>query len=131
MQISLITKEVIRPNDAVTSNAFIPELDAHTNSTFGTVKDETPKEARLSRISSLDADIKSTILGITIDSRISKMEEEFSSMLDMLNILVGKTNTGNTETHPNISQQEGGGVLQYFLLPGCSRTGSVIRNGSF
>lgn len=36
---------------------------------------------------------------------MSKMEQEFSSMSDMLRILVGRMNTGNTDTHPTTTQE--------------------------
>ena len=106
VDISLITKEVIRPSDAIASSTFILELDTGTRSNFGRVKDKTLKAIGLSRIPPSDADEKSTISGITLDIRMSKMEEELSSMSDMLKILVCRTNTGNRETHTNISQQE-------------------------
>ena len=36
------------------------------------------------------------------------MEEELSSMSGTLKILVGRTNTGNMDTYPIISQEAGG-----------------------
>ena len=39
------------------------------------------------------------------------MEEEFSSMTNMLKILVGQANTGNMDTHPTTTQEAGGTVV--------------------
>jgi len=111
VDISLITTEDIRPGEAVASNTFIPELDTNTVSTFGTVKDKNTKAIGLSKTPIIDVDEKSTLSGITLDSRMSKMEEEFSSMTNMLKILVGRANTGNTDTHPNTTQEAGGTLV--------------------
>jgi len=111
VDISLITQETERPSDAITSDTFIPELDTNTVSTFGTVKEKTAKTTRLSKNHGVDADDKSTLSGITLDSRMSKMEVEFSSMSDMLKILVGRSNTGIAGTHPNTNQDAGGTVV--------------------
>ena len=111
MDISLITQETERPSDAIASDTFIPELDTNTVSTFGTVKEKTAKTTRLSKNHGVDADDKSTLSGITLDSRMSKMEVEFSSMSDMLKILVGRSNTVIAGTHPNTNQDAGGTVV--------------------
>ena len=101
VDMSLITEQITRPSAATTSNTFIPQLDTNTVSTFGTVKDRTTRTIGLTRSQEVDADDKSILSGITLDSRMSKMESEFSSMADMLKILVGRSNTGTTETHPS------------------------------
>ena len=111
VDISLITQETVRPSDAIASDTFIPQLDTNTVSTFGTVKEKTTKTTGLSKTHDVDADDKSTLSGITLDSRMSKMEVEFSSMSDMLKILVGRSNTGIAGTHPNTNQDAGGTVV--------------------
>ena len=111
MDVSLTTTEDIRPSDTLASNFFVPELDTDALYTFGTVKDKLMKAIGLSRIPITDADERHTLSGVTLDSRMSKMEEEFSSMLDMLKTLAGRMKTGNTDTHPNISQEEGDTVV--------------------
>ena len=104
---SLVTQEPTRPSEATTSDTFIPQLDTNTVSTFGTVKDTTTRTIGLTRTQEDDADDKSILSRITLDSRMSKMETEFSSMSDMLKILVDRSNTGMTETHPNTIQDAG------------------------
>ena len=104
VDISLITNEDIRPSEAVTTETFIPELDNNSVSTFGTVKDKNTEAKRLSKTPNMDVDEISTLSGITLDSRMSKMEEVFSNMTNMLKILVGRANTINMDTHPNITQ---------------------------
>ena len=89
VDMSLITEQITRPSEATTSNTFIPQLDTNTVSTFGTVKDRTTRTIGLSRSQDVNTDNKSILSGITLDSRMSKMESEFSSMADMLKILVG------------------------------------------
>ena len=101
VDISLITQETVRPSDTKASDTFIPQLDTNTVSTFGTVKEKAKKAAGLSKTHDVDTDDKSILSGITLDSRMSKMEVEFSSMSDMLKILVGRSNTGIAGTHPN------------------------------
>ena len=108
---SLITQEPTRPREATTSNTCIPQLDTNTVSTFGTVKDKTTRTIGLTRTQEVDADDKSILSRITLDSRMSKMETEFSSMSDMLKILVGRSNTGMTETHPNTIQDAGDTIV--------------------
>ena len=56
VDISLIATETIQPNNAVTSNTFIPELDTNSISTFGTVKDKTTKVIGLSKAPVNDED---------------------------------------------------------------------------
>ena len=70
VDISLITKETARPNDAIASNTFIPELD----------RDTTMKVVGLSRNYIVDIDEKSIFSCTTLDSRMSKMENNFSSI---------------------------------------------------
>ena len=111
VDISLITQETSRPSDAITSDTFIPQLDTNTVSTFGTVKEKPTKTAGLLKTQDADTDDKSILSGITLDSRMSKMEVEFSSMSDMLKILVGRSNTGIAGTHPNTNQDAGGTVV--------------------
>lgn len=82
-------------------------MDTNTVSTFGTVKEKTTKTAGLSKTQDVDTDDKSILSGITLDSRMSKMEVEFSGMSDMLKILVGRSNTGIAGTHPNTNQEAG------------------------
>ena len=104
-------KEDIRPNDAVTSETFIPELDTNSVSTFGTVKDKNTETQGLSKIPIMDSDEKSTLSGITLDSRMSKMEEECFNMTNMLKILVSRANTGNTDNQPNTTRKAGGTLV--------------------
>ena len=111
VDISLITQETVRPSDAIASDTFIPQLDTNTVSTFGTVKEKNTKTVGLSKTHDVDIDDKSILSGITLDSRMSKMEVEFSSMSDMLKILVGRSNTGITETHPNTNQDAEGIIV--------------------
>ena len=111
VDISLIMTETTRLNDAVTSNNFIPELDTNAISTFGAVKNKTIKVIGFSKAPVIDVDEKSTISGITLDSCMSKMEEEYSSMTNMLKTLVSQANTGNTNTHPTTTQEAGGTVV--------------------
>ena len=75
------------------------------------MKEKTKKTAGLSKTHDVSIDDKSTLSGITLDSRMSKMEEEFSSMADMLKILVGRSNTGIAGTHPNTNQDAGDTVV--------------------
>ena len=107
VDISLITQETSRPSDAITSDTFIPQLDTNTVSTFGTVKEKPTKTAGFLKTQDADTDDKSILSGITLDSRMSKMEVEFSGMSDMLKILVGRSNTGIAGTHPNTNQEAG------------------------
>ena len=111
VDISLITQETSRPSDAITSDTFIPQLDTNTVSTFGTVKEKPTKTAGFLKTQDADTDDKSILSGITLDSRMSKMEVEFSGMSDMLKILVGRSNTGIAGTHPNTNQDAGGTVV--------------------
>ena len=46
-----------------------------------------------------------------LHSYMSKMDEEFSSMTNMLKIIVDRANTGNTDTHPTTTQEAGGTVV--------------------
>ena len=111
VDISLITKEDTRPGDVDASNTFIPELDTNTVSTFGTVKNKNTEAIGLSKTPITDVDDKFILSGIMLDSRMSKMEEEFSNMTNMLKILVGRANTGNTDTQPITTQEAGGTVV--------------------
>ena len=108
---TLLMTETERPNEAIASNTFIPQLDTNSVSTFGTVKDTTPRTAGLTNTQVIDVDEKSALSGITLDSRISVMEQEFSSMSDMLRILVSRANNGSTDTHPTTTQEAGGTVV--------------------
>ena len=108
VDMTLLMTETERPNEAIASNTFIPQLDTNSVSTFGTVKDTTPKTAGLTNTQVIDVDEKSALSGITLDSRISVMEQEFSSMSDMLRILVSRANNGSTDTHPTTTQEAGG-----------------------
>ena len=110
VDMTLITQENARPSDTI-SDTFIPQLDTNTISTFGTVKEKIKRTAGLSKTHDVNIDDKSILSGITLDSRMSKMEEEFSSMADMLKILVGRSNTGIAGTHPNTNQDAGGTVV--------------------
>ena len=89
VDINLITKEETRPNEAIVSNIFVPELDDNTVSTFFTSKDTTTKAIGLSRTQIIDDVERSILSGITLDSCMSKMEDKFTSMTNMLPILVG------------------------------------------
>ena len=108
VDMTLLLTETERPNEAIASNTFIPQLDTNSVSTFGTVKDTTPRTAGLTNTQVIDVDEKSALSGITLDSRISVMEQEFSSMSDMLRILVSRANNGSTDTHPTTTQEAGG-----------------------
>ena len=110
MDISLITQETARPSDTISDTLF-PQLDTNTISTFGTVKEKIKRTAGLSKTHEVNLDDKSVLSGITLDSRMSKMEVEFSGMSDMLKILVGRSNTGIAGTHPNTNQEAGGTVV--------------------
>ena len=75
------------------------------------MKDKNTKAIGLSKTPIIDVDEKFTLSGITLDSRMSKIKEEFSSMTNMLKILVSRANTGNTDTHPNTTQEAVGTVV--------------------
>ena len=111
VDITLITKEETWPNEAIASKKIVLELGDNTVSTFGTVKDTTSKSIELSKTKIMYDDERSILSGITLDSRMSKMEEEFMSMTNMLKILVGWANTGNTDTHPITTQEVGDTVV--------------------
>lgn len=59
----------------------------------------------------IDVDDKLILSRITLDSRMSKMEEEFSSISHMLKILVGRSNIGNHDTYLTASQNTGGTLV--------------------
>ena len=107
VDMTLLMTETERPNEAIASNTFIPQLDTKSVSTFGTVKDTTPRTSGLTNTQVIDVDEKSALLGITLDSLISVMEKELSSMSDMLRILVSRVNNGSTDTHPTTTQEAG------------------------
>ena len=73
--------ETTRPPPSLVSNTFVPQLDDATISTFGQVPPQpvvTPQKSGESGDSVLGA--QTCISGITLDSRVSHMEERFSSM---------------------------------------------------
>ena len=73
--------ETTRPSPPLVSNTFVPQLDDATISTFGQVPSQpvvTPQKSGESGDSVLGA--QTCISGITLDSRVSHMEERFSSM---------------------------------------------------
>ena len=73
VDITLITKEETRPNEAIASTIFVPELDDNTVSTFGTVKDTTTKAIELSKTQRIDDDERSILSRITLESCMSKI----------------------------------------------------------
>ena len=111
VDMTLLMTETERPNEAIASNIFIPQLDTNSVSIFGTVKDTTHRTEGLTNTQVIDVDEKSALSGITLDSRISVMEQEFSSMSDMLRILVSRANNGSTDTHPTTTQEAGGTMV--------------------
>lgn len=123
VNISLIITQTTRSTDAIKLNTFVPELDDNIVSIFGIAKDTTTKAIGLYNTPIIDVDEKSTLPGITLDSRMSKMGQEFFSMSDMLRILVGIANTGNTVTQHY--------ALLCRLHKGSKRPDSVIRKCSF
>ena len=68
LDITMITNEDIRPSDVVTTETFIPVLDNNSVSTFGTVKDKNTETKGLYKSPIIDADGKSILSGITLDS---------------------------------------------------------------
>mmetsp|Transcript_11877 Transcript_11877/g.17373 ORF Transcript_11877/g.17373 Transcript_11877/m.17373 type:complete len:155 (+) Transcript_11877:999-1463(+) len=108
VDMTLLMAETERPNETIASDTFIPQLDTNSVFTFGTVNDITPKTAGLTNTQVIDVEEKSALSGITLDSRISVMEQEFSSISDMLRILISRANNGSTDTHPTTTQEAGG-----------------------
>ena len=129
MNISLITQETARPSDAIAPDTSIHQLDTSTVSTFGTVKEKTTKTGGLPKTHDVDIDEKFILSGITLDSRMSKIEVELSGMSDMLKILVGQSNTGIAGTHPNTNQDAGGTIVS--PARGSQRPGSAIGKCAF
>ena len=88
VDLTLVTETDKRPS--ATSNTFIPQLDAGSVSTFGTVKDEKQTySASLSRQLSTTSPTTSVMSGVTLDSQIPTMENSFKEMKTMLTLLVG------------------------------------------
>ena len=102
VDLSLITDVADRP--VAPSNTFIPQLDAGSVSTFGTIKDaHQEKTPSLSRKRSTVSSTRSVISAVTLDSRISTMESSFNKMETMLTLLVGRMpETDSTVAPPPI-----------------------------
>ena len=91
VDLTLVKETYERPS--ATSNTFIPQLDAGSVSTFGTVKDNKQTySASLSRKISTTSLTTSVMSGVTLDSRISTMENSFKEMKTMLTLLVDNIN---------------------------------------
>ena len=89
VDLSLFTEVEDRP--VAPSNTFIPQLDAGSVSTFGTIRDtHQANTASLSRKRSTASSASSVISAVTLDSRISTMESSFNKMETMLTLLVGR-----------------------------------------
>ena len=106
VDMTLLEETTTRPAIAA-KNTFIPQLDDDSVSIFGTVKDKKTISMGLTRSTIPDDDSNTLASSVTMDSRMSVMEHDFSGMKNMLSKIFDKVNTGSTVTQPSIIQEVG------------------------
>ena len=103
VDMALLEETTTRPVIGVT-NTFITQLDDNSVSTFGTVKDKKTRSMGLI-CSAIDGDSTTLASSVTMDSRMSVMEHDFTGMKNMLSKIFDKVNTDSTVTQPPIIQE--------------------------
>ena len=105
VDMTLLEETITRPVAAKTT--FIPQLDDDSVSKFGTVKDKKTRSIGLTRSTIPDDDSNTLASSVTMDSRMSVIEHDFSGMKNMLSKIFDKVNTGSTVTQPSTIQEAG------------------------
>ena len=78
------------------SDKFIPRLDDTSVSTFGPTTPTTNKESL-----ALVTDTQSIVSEVTIESRVTRMEEDFGEVKDMLKTLIARKATSEKPAKPS------------------------------
>ena len=93
------------------SSKFIPKLDDESVSTFRPHQHANLGDSTSSRAMELDNDDRSTVSALTLDSRISHMEQEFGSMRALLETIANnqKAEQGTTQSLLSNLQNAGSG----------------------
>ena len=110
VDLSILNQPAERPSPVILYNYFTPKLDTQSVSTFGTL----PSPSRWLEAASLEPflgnDNGTIVSAMTIDSRMSKLENSFENVEEMLKQLVRRTNLstiGDQVTQPLASQNAG------------------------
>ena len=106
IDISLLTEEDIkRPSESpAISNTFVPQLDDHSVSTFRDTSGATKVTPSKSSKSKTTNDDFSTVSDVTMDSRVSKMESNFSDMKSLLQQIYDREVTEGGLAKPSVSK---------------------------
>ena len=102
VDLSLITEETSKPEAASTpiSSKFVPVLDTSSISTFGTSPGMTNPSSSISKSIALHGDSQTTVSDVTIESKVSKLEEGYLEIRDTLKLIAKEVMSKKPSTLP-------------------------------
>lgn len=96
---SIITDATATAKTPLLSDSFIPQLDSTSVSTFGTSPSISPVKTPALRTTP-STDTNTTMSDVTMESRVSKIEEDFGDVKNMLQILIARQPSASAPTQP-------------------------------
>ena len=97
VDISLITEATSTAKSTLVSDTFTPQLDSTSVSTFGTSPSASPTKTPALKPSQ-SVDTNTTMSDVTVESRVSKIEEDFGEVKNMLQILIARQSSAGIPT---------------------------------